>query len=361
MVWKMVIILALIVLVSGTAYLTAAVGRFGLIQKLPKRWQRILSSLALIGAAFAACMFAMSFINAVIVFFHVVFFFLVYGLIVRVISKIAGRKPRVNWQGWLALLTSAGYLAFAFYLCHSVRQTEYRLTSSKLHEPLKIVMFADSHINAVFDGEGFAKHIETINAQNPDIVLIPGDFVDDGTTRSDMIRACEALGTINAKYGVWYTFGNHDRGYYSTRNYTEEELTAELERNHVHVMKDAVECVGDLCIVGREDKSRSQRRTAAELVAEADPEKYIIVLDHQPSDYENEAETAADLVVSGHTHGGQLIPITYVGEWLGMNDRTYGYERRNNTDFIVTSGIADWEMDFKTGTISEYVIITVNS
>ena len=96
-------------------------------------------------------------------------------------------------------------------------------------------------------------------------------------------------------------------------------------------------------------------------MAEADPEKYIIVLDHQPSDYENEAETAADLVVSGHTHGGQLIPITYVGEWLGMNDRTYGYERRNNTDFIVTSGIADWEMDFKTGTISEYVIITVNS
>ena len=51
---------------NDAAYLTAAVGRFGLIQKLPKRWQRILSSLALIGAAFAACMFALSFINAVI-------------------------------------------------------------------------------------------------------------------------------------------------------------------------------------------------------------------------------------------------------------------------------------------------------
>lgn len=73
-----------------------------------------------------------------------------------------------------------------------------------------------------------------------------------------------------------------------------------------------------------------------------------------------EVETAADLVVSGHTHGGQLFPINRAGEWIGVNDKTYGHERRGGVDFIVTSGISCWALRFKTGTKSEYVMITVN-
>ena len=86
----------------------------------------------------------------------------------------------------------------------------------------------------------------------------------------------------------------------------------------------------------------------------------MIVLDHQPTDFEKQAESGVDLVLCGHTHGGQLFPITYAGEWFNINDRTYGHEKRNNTDFIVTSGISDWELAFKTGTKSEYVIIDVS-
>lgn len=48
------------------------------------------------------------------------------------------------------------------------------------------------------------------------------------------------------------------------------------------------------------------------------------------------------------------------GEWMGVNDKTYGYERRNLTDFIVTSGISDWTIKFKTGTKSEIVVIDIN-
>ena len=92
------------------------------------------------------------------------------------------------------------------------------------------------------------------------------------------------------------------------------------------------------------------------LLAQVSSDRYTIVLDHQPNDYANEAAAGADLVLSGHTHGGQLIPITKVGEWIGANDATYGYERRENTDFIVTSGISAWSILFKTGCKSEYVV-----
>ena len=96
-----------------------------------------------------------------------------------------------------------------------------------------------------------------------------------------------------------------------------------------------------------------------ELTQNLDKSKYMLVLDHQPGDYDAQADSGVDLVLSGHTHGGQMIPITYVGELFNINDATYGYEKRKDTEFIVTSGISDWEILFKTGTKSEYVIIDV--
>ena len=133
-----------------------------------------------------------------------------------------------------------------------------------------------------------------------------------------------------------------------------------MKKNGIRVLTDEVVTLDNAVIVGRKDKSMD-RQELSELLAGVDESKYIIVMDHQPNDYEKESQTAADLVVSGHTHGGQFFPVTYFGQWFGINDAVYGYERRGNTDFIVTSGISDWEMDFKTGTKPEYVIIDIRS
>ena len=97
------------------------------------------------------------------------------------------------------------------------------------------------------------------------------------------------------------------------------------------------------------------------LIQKLDPEKFSIVLDHQPRDYTAQAETGVDLVLSGHTHGGQLFPLMQLMEWTGLggNDSVYGRKHKDNTDFIVTSGISDWAIKFKTGCRSEYVIIDI--
>ena len=70
-----------------------------------------------------------------------------------------------------------------------------------------------------------------------------------------------------------------------------------------------------------------------------------------------EASAGADLVLCGHTHGGQFIPINHVGEWIGENCLRYGHEKRGDTDFIVSSGISIWTFRFKTGCKSEIVVI----
>ena len=100
--------------------------------------------------------------------------------------------------------------------------------------------------------------MKTIEAQNPDVVLIVGDFVDDDTTKEDMIRCCAALGEIKTTYGVYYVFGNHDKGYYSPeyRGYDGDDLIEELKKNKVHVMQDDVKLVDNrFYIIGRQDKS----------------------------------------------------------------------------------------------------------
>lgn len=101
------------------------------------------------------------------------------------------------------------------------------------------------------------------------------------------------------------------------------------------------------------------RAEMTELVKELDPDKFSVVLDHQPNDYQNQTTAEVDLVLSGHTHGGQLFPLNKVGEWIGANDKTYGLEKRNKTNFIVTSGLSDWAIKFKTGTKSEFVVIDI--
>ena len=96
-----------------------------------------------------------------------------------------------------------------------------------------------------------------------------------------------------------------------------------------------------------------------ELVKKLDTDKYIVVMDHQPHDYDNQEKAGVDMVLSGHTHGGQFFPVNNAGVWIGANDKTYGREKRTDTNFIVTSGISDWALKFKTGCKSEYVVIDV--
>ena len=98
----------------------------------------------------------------------------------------------------------------------------------------------------------------------------------------------------------------------------------------------------------------------SELMKGLDKSKYTIVIDHQPNAYDEEADSGADLVLSGHTHGGHIFPAGQIGLLIGANDRVYGTEKRENTNFVVTSGISGWAIPFKTFTISEYVVIDIN-
>ena len=373
--WLIIFGVSLLAGIIGVIYLVKVVSRFSLIEQISKRWQRNLVSFLIIAFLFAFFMITMGFVNAFVILFHVLMFSILFGFVGLLIGRFFGKagenggiaaggdtngSRRIYLHGWLTLAATVITLVVGFYQCYNVWKTEYNFSTDKIEGSLKIAMIADSHVGTTFDGDGFAKKMDMIMAEEPDILLIAGDFVDYETKKEDMVRACKALGDMKLKYGVWYAYGNHDADSFG-RDFDAVELENELVKNGVHVLKDEFQYADNLCIVGRKSASSKDRMDIADLLSGVDESKYIVVLSHEPVDYENECKTPADLVLSGHTHGGQMIPITYVGVWSGINDRTYGYESRNDTDFIVTSGISDWAIDFKTGTKSEYVIIDINN
>lgn len=370
MMWIVIFLVMLLLTGAGIRYIVTRIARFQLIQRLAggkKRSAMVCSSL--IAGLIAILLFlTMGIWNLMVVLLHVLAIWglcdLIANFIVKKSSSGNRRKSGSYPAGTAAIIISILWLSMGWYFAHHVYQTNYAVETEKElgTESFRIVGFADSHVGTTFHWQGFAEYIEEMNAQNPDIVVIAGDFVDDDTTGEDMIKCCEALGNLKTNYGVYYVFGNHDKGYYRGTHggFTAAELVDNLEKNGVIVLQDqVVPITGNIYVMGRQDREKRDRADMMTMMQQVPEGGYVIVLDHQPGDYQNQAAAGADLVLSGHTHGGQLIPITYVGEWTGLNDKTYGYETRDQTGFMVTSGISDWAIKFKTGCISEYFVIDV--
>ena len=364
--WLLLIGALLLLFAAGLLYISFRAAHFPAVQKLARgrRWLARLLCLAVFLALTGLLWALWNLMNAVVCLIHLVLFWLVCDLVFFLIAKVR-KAPARPWRaGAAALVLCVLWLAGGWVAAHHVWVREYALTSEKLDGEIRLVQIADAHVGATFDADGFRKHIDTINGLNPDAVVVVGDFVDDDTSRADMLASCDALGRLTAPYGVFFVFGNHDKGYSSAarRGWTGDELLSALRKNGVTVLEDeAVDAGDDLCIVGRKDRFEEQRSggraSAAELLSGVDHDRYIVLLDHQPHDFDAEAAAGADLVLCGHTHGGQFIPINHVGEWIGENALAYGHQRRGDTDFIVTSGISNWTFRFKTGCRSEIVVI----
>ena len=348
--------------VAGLAlfYLITRFHRFSFVEKLGEK-SRALSWLAACLPLALPGVFTLRFniTTGIVVLLHLMAGFLLCGLVFRLLRRFTKREIAYDIQGGAALLLTVAYLTVGWFNAHQVRQTDYRIESRKsLMRDYRIVEIADSHFGITQNGETFAREMERVQALNPDLVVIVGDFVDDDSDREDMLDACRALGGLRTPLGVYFVYGNHDEGYYRYRNFSASELREALEKNGVTILTDeSVLLDGCLQLVGRKDRSNPTRADMETLMAPLDRERFTLVLDHQPNDYAAEAAAGADLVLSGHTHGGHIFPAGQIGLLMGANDAIYGLETRGDTDFIVTSGISGWAIPFKTGTFSEIVVI----
>ena len=337
--------------------------RFYFVQKLSRGNKKVQYAIASIPVLVLIVLALFKMVPVVIVTMYLMITWMLCDLIGVIIRKFTKKSCKIYIAGIIAIALMLAFFGYSYYNAHNIQKTEIAVKTEKKIDDgnLKVAMFADSHVGTMFDGKEFKKISQDIMKNNPDVVVVCGDYVDDDTTRQEMLDATKALGQMKPKYGTYMVFGNHDDPYFHYRDFTTDELREELAKNHVELLEDNVtEICPGVFLAGRKDKFDKPRKTASQLIKNIDKNKdFTIMLDHQPNDFDSEAKAKPDLVLCGHTHGGQLIPLGLMTQIFHTNDCRYGEVKRGDTTFFTSSGIAGWGVPFKSGAVSEYVIVNI--
>ena len=355
----------LILLMAGIYLYILFRRALSLIPSLGRWWRNLLPVLPAVGIA-AACT------NLFSERFMILLHFLVISLLVEglnlLLRRIRGARiwPFLYRSSLCSLLICSAWLGYGYWNMQQVRDTAYTFSVPQLEEPIRLAFVSDVHMGTTMDVDRLARYCRRIAEQGVDAVLLGGDIVDESTSWEELTGLAEAFGGIPSTYGTYYIFGNHDsfrNGLWRGVAFGKDDVERTFARYGITVLEDETVALGDeLCLIGRADiafNRDSDRQSLEELLAETDPDRVRVVLDHQPLELERAAAMGVELLLSGHTHGGQIWPGGLISEWTGAYELDYGEQQVGEMRAIVSSGLGGWSCRFRTGSHSEIVYITL--
>ena len=253
------------------------------------------------------------------------------------------------------------FIALFVYALYSAYIPVVRKLSIKINKPLKnplrIAVASDLHLGRLFGNKAIERLHIMLNAHQADILLMPGDIMDDNTKAFNAYNMKDSLAKLVASLpnGVYATLGNHDLYGH------EQPISDSLRAAGVQLLNDAVTQLNPqgevVWLMGRFDNHKHQRVATAELLAQVNSAEPVILLDHRPSAILEHSELPIDLQVSGHTHNGQIFPANFIVS--AINRLGYGYEAIGKGHFVVSSGYGFWGIPFRLGSRSEVWIINL--
>ncbi len=229
--------------------------------------------------------------------------------------------------------------------------------SSMMNE-LNIVLVGDFHLTLINNGELLDKIVGNINSLDADIVLMTGDILDDNINILKRDNIGQSLSKIKSKCGVFVSNGNHEfiNG--------ADELDKYMEEMGLSVIRDSsVFIENSFYVVGRDDRSKinftgKQRKSLKEIMTDINKNYPVILLDHTPSKLEEAVNENIDLQLSGHTHNGQMFPVNFITKWI--YEISWGYLKKEQTQFYVTCGVGTWGPPVRLGSNSEIVNLKIH-
>jgi len=294
---------------------------------------------------------------------HFIFISLFIDMCFLIFRKNIKKKffIKVYKSNLISLLLSIIILVYGFYNIINIVETRYIIyTDKKIENDLRILLISDSHYGDILNQDRLIKLKKKLDRVNADIVILGGDIVDETSTKEDMEYVFDIFGDIQNKYGVYFVYGNHDRQQYSLNSkYSNDQLQKTILNNNIKILKDNyIKLENNIVLVGRDDYSFN-RAKVADILSDVDKDNYIIMIDHQPVNYDENIKNGVDLIMSGHTHGGQIFPIEQFIKIFHTADLSYGYRKIEGMDAIVSSGLVGWGYPIRTSRNSEYVVIDV--
>jgi hypothetical protein len=318
---------------------------------------KIADALAFIGGLWFA---AMLYFLLAIVAIHFIGFVLQF---INPVRELLDQNPIITAAFVFGFSVSiVGVLILVGYVnAMSPRVKQLKIDLANKHtklEKLHIVFASDIHLGHVIGKRSLKKILTIINGLKPDLVLFPGDLVDEELKPVVDKNLGEMFTILNPKYGVFAVTGNHEYiGGVSNAVYY-------LSQYGIRFLRDEmINIDNQFYVMGREDVSSAafngkKRASIKEILNGYDDLLPIIMMDHQPIAMNEAAENRIDLQVSGHTHHGQIWPLHAITKKVFK--LSWGYTKIMDSNFYVSSGVGSWGPRVRIGNFPEVVSIEIS-
>ncbi len=216
------------------------------------------------------------------------------------------------------------------------------------------VLVADTHYGRVFNYEHASKTVAIINSLDSDYLFFVGDFYDG--PRMDYASVANPYKDIKAR--KFFVSGNHE--YYAESSNSDEDILGHISKAGFQIINSTSTVLGGVRIIGVDyDRDKNSSKDMIDIAYESFERDNMpsIVLKHVPLNIDKLEKEGASLVLSGHTHNGQILPFNILTKLIhkGYN---YGLKNSGDTQVLVTSGVGTWGPVQRIGTNSEIVHIT---
>jgi uncharacterized protein len=263
----------------------------------------------------------------------------------------------ILWTGLIVLGAFILLFIMGTYNAYSPVIRTYSIAipkQSNQRSKLRIAMASDMHFGHLSGLSHLRRLVKEVNELGPDIILLPGDIIDDDPVPFIEKKMGDVMKELTAPLGVYGVLGNHE--YYGRAI---PEFVKEMQRIGINILQDEVVTIDEsFKLVGRKDKTDSKRKSIEKLLSDVDTTFPIIMMDHQPAEIKIAEKFGADVILSGHTHRGQMAPNHLVTKKIF--DLDWGYQKFNQLHAIVSSGYGFWGPPIRIGSRSEIVLIEVD-
>ncbi len=290
--------------------------------------------------------------------------------VVRLAARVAsrGRPPQSpERRRFLArvLAGSAGAVTAALSavaLREGLKRVQVKsveITLDKLaraHDGYRVTQISDVHVGPTLRRDFVEEVVERIRETQPDLIVITGDLVDGDV--AELAPLLEPLRSLGAKDGIFFCTGNHE--YYSGA----EQWLDYLPSLGIRPLRNERVSLAGFELAGVHDWTAKDfpgvdPADVAQAVAGRDPDRPLILLAHQPKHADEARAAGVDLQLAGHTHGGQMFPMTAL-IYLSY-PFIHGLYRRGPFQIYVSSGTGYWGPPMRLGTEAEVTQITLRA
>jgi len=302
--------------------------------------------------------------------------FLLYGLIsvilldiIRLTNNWWGYLPQSLlsnypltkfWTGLIIVVAISLITVLGYFNAKNIKLKNLEFTFPKMEgklDEMTILFFSDLHLTPVNDSKMLTQLIDFSEAENPDLILIGGDLIDDKPMHLKRIGIDKMLPQFKCKYGIYAINGNHE--FINGIDVSDKFI----EDCGIPILRDTtIEIAESVQIIGREDRSikefaHKDRKPLNEIIKTLNPNLPSILIDHQPFNLSEAQSANINLELSGHTHYAQFFPLNFI--LYLIYEKPWGYLKKGNTHYYISSGAGTWGPPIRTGSDSEAMLIKI--